>query len=307
MELTLEQIKSITTGALNIYEDNDGFHFRRFSDEQLRIFSEMCEQYRHRSHCTAGCQLSFRTNSQSILLDVAAGAKYEILIDGLPTHFFALEKPSKLPVSLPAGDKHIVISLPNYTEGILGGISLDEGSYVHPQIPNRKFLFLGDSITQGSQSSRDSRCYAYRVTRFFKAQMLNQAVGGSRMHPETLEDNGYEYVDCGTYNEDSVDYPDIAKIVCKKVQTGECEKGILVCGTGIGMNMCANKHKGIRAAQCHDTFSAKMTRIHNNANVLVMPARFIPFETVVEITDAWLTEEFEGGRHQTRIDKIPCK
>ena len=191
MELTLEQIKSITTGALNIFEDDAGIHFRRFSDEQLRIFSEMCEQYRHRSHCTAGCQLSFRTNSQSILLDVVAGAKYEILIDGLPTHFFSLEKPSKLPVALPAGDKHIVISLPNYTEGILGGITLDEGSYVQPQIPSRKFLFLGDSITQGSQSSRDSRCYAYRVTRFFNAQMLNQAVGGSRMHPETLEDNGY--------------------------------------------------------------------------------------------------------------------
>ena len=114
MELTLEQIKSITTGALNIFEDEEGIHFRRFSDEQLRTFSEMCEQYRHRSHCTAGCQLSFRTNSQTIILDVAAGAKYEILIDGLPTHFFLLEEPRRIPVSLPAGDKHIIISLDKY-------------------------------------------------------------------------------------------------------------------------------------------------------------------------------------------------
>ena len=191
MELTLEQIKSVAIGALNIFEDAEGIHFRRFSDNQLRIFSEMNEQYRHRSHCTAGCQLSFHTNSQNILLAAAAGAKYEILIDGLPTYFFALETPRRIPVSLPAGDKHIVISLPNYTEGILDEITLDEGSYVHPEIPSRKFLFLGDSITQGAQSSRDSGCYAYRVTRFFNAQLLNQAVGGSRMHPETLEDNGY--------------------------------------------------------------------------------------------------------------------
>ena len=119
-----------------------------------------------------------------------------------------------------------------------------------------------------------------------------------------LEDNGYEYVDCGTYNEDSVDYPDIAKIVCKKVQTGECEKGILVCGTGIGMNMCANKHKGIRAAQCHDTFSAKMTRIHNNANVLTMGGRVVGSELAKDIVKEFLVNEFEGGRHENRINKM---
>ena len=119
-----------------------------------------------------------------------------------------------------------------------------------------------------------------------------------------LEDNGYEYVDCGTYNEDSVDYPDIAKLVCKKVQTGECEKGILVCGTGIGMNMCANKHKGIRAAQCHDTFSAKMTRIHNNANVLTMGGRVVGSELAKDIVKEFLTNEFEGGRHENRVNKM---
>ena len=119
-----------------------------------------------------------------------------------------------------------------------------------------------------------------------------------------LEDNGYEYVDCGTYDENSIDYPDIAKVVCNKIQSGECDKGILVCGTGIGMNMCANKHKGIRAAQCHDTFSAKMTRIHNNANVLTMGGRVVGSELAKDIVKEFLTNEFEGGRHEARVNKM---
>lgn len=119
-----------------------------------------------------------------------------------------------------------------------------------------------------------------------------------------LDSLGVDYVDCGTYDENSVDYPDIAKVVCLKVQTGECEKGILVCGTGIGMNMCANKHKGIRAAQCHDTFSAKMTRQHNNANVLTMGGRVVGSELAKEIVREFLTNEFEGGRHEVRVNKM---
>lgn len=119
-----------------------------------------------------------------------------------------------------------------------------------------------------------------------------------------LEENGYEYFDCGTLDGSSVDYPDIAKIVCEKVQNNECEKGILICGTGIGMNMCANKYKGIRAAQCHDTFSAKMTRKHNNANVITMGGRVVGPELAKDIIKEFLTNEFEGGRHQTRVDKM---
>ena len=122
-----------------------------------------------------------------------------------------------------------------------------------------------------------------------------------------LEALGHATIDVGTHTTESCAYPEYASAACKKIQSGEAELGILICGTGIGMGMAANKHRGIRAAICSDTFSASATRLHNNANVLVMPARFIPFETVLEITDAWLTEEFEGGRHQNRIDKIPCK
>lgn len=119
-----------------------------------------------------------------------------------------------------------------------------------------------------------------------------------------LEDKGIDVIDVGTYSEDSVDYPDIADKLCKKITDGTCEKGILVCGTGIGMNMCANKHKGIRAAQCHDTFSAKMTIQHNNANVLTMGGRVVGSELAKEIVNEFLTNEFLGGRHETRVNKM---
>ncbi len=121
---------------------------------------------------------------------------------------------------------------------------------------------------------------------------------------EYLKELGYDYNDCGTYSTASVDYPDICKLVCKDVTEGKASLGILVCGTGIGMNICANKHKGIRAAQCSDTFSAKMTRQHNNSNVLTLGGRVLGPELAKEILREFLTNEFLGGRHQTRIDKI---
>lgn len=119
-----------------------------------------------------------------------------------------------------------------------------------------------------------------------------------------LKAQNYDVLDVGTYSEESVDYPDIADALCAKITDGTCEKGILVCGTGIGMNMCANKHKGIRAAQCHDTFSAKMTRQHNNANVLTMGGRVVGSELAKDIVNEFLTNEFLGGRHETRVNKM---
>ena len=192
MNLTLEQIQSVTIGAVNIFNDEEGIHFRRFTDKQLETFSALSETFRARSHCTAGCQLSFYTNSDHLLLDIVAGLKYEILVDGLPAYFFAPDKPQRFPVSLPSGEKHILISLPNYSQGILKKVVLDEGSYIRPHTYQRRFLFLGDSITQGNQSSRDSFCYAYRVSRFFDAQIMNLGVGSSHMCAETLEDVGFD-------------------------------------------------------------------------------------------------------------------
>lgn len=119
-----------------------------------------------------------------------------------------------------------------------------------------------------------------------------------------LQEKGVEYKDFGCYDEASVDYPDVAKVLCKSINDGECENGILVCGTGIGISIAANKIDGIRAAHCHDVYSAEMTKRHNNANVICMGGRVVGRELAFKIIDAWLGAEFEGGRHQTRIDKI---
>lgn len=119
-----------------------------------------------------------------------------------------------------------------------------------------------------------------------------------------LEARNIEVNDFGCYNTESVDYPDIAEIVCDSVVSGECEKGILVCGTGIGMSIAANKIKGIRAALLNDTFSARMTAAHNNSNVIALGGRVVGAELAKDIVDSYLASEFMGGRHQTRVDKI---
>ena len=121
---------------------------------------------------------------------------------------------------------------------------------------------------------------------------------------EHLKEKGIEVKDFGVYNEDSVDYPDCAKPVCVAVLDGECERGILVCGTGIGISMAANKFKGIRAALCGDVFSAKMAKEHNNANVICLGERITGCDLALDIVKAYLGAEFMGGRHQRRIDKV---
>lgn len=121
---------------------------------------------------------------------------------------------------------------------------------------------------------------------------------------EHLKSRGIEHKDFGCYDENSVDYPDIAESVCNAINNKEADSGILVCGTGIGISIAANKIRGIRAAHCHDVYSAEMTKRHNNANVICMGGRVIGRELAFKIVDAWIDAEFEGGRHQTRIDKI---
>jgi ribose 5-phosphate isomerase B len=119
-----------------------------------------------------------------------------------------------------------------------------------------------------------------------------------------LEELNIEYVDFGCECNTSVDYPDYALPVAEKVASGEFDRGILICGTGIGMSIAANKVKGIRCALVHDTFSAKATRAHNDTNILAMGERVIGPGLAREIAQVWLTGEFEGGRHVARIDKI---
>ena len=120
-----------------------------------------------------------------------------------------------------------------------------------------------------------------------------------------LDENGIEYKDFGTFDTSSCDYPDIAEKVCGSVSDKESEKGILVCGTGIGMSICANKIKGIRAALCGDCFSAQMTKEHNNANVLCLGARVIGSELAFRIADTFIDSKFSNDeRHIRRINML---
>lgn len=121
-----------------------------------------------------------------------------------------------------------------------------------------------------------------------------------------LESKGYEINDFGTYSEDSIDYPDYAHPVAEMVEQNTGMLGILLCGSGNGINMTANKHQGIRSALCWQPEIARLAREHNNANIIALPARFITKETAIEMIDIFFSTDFEGGRHQNRIDKIPA-
>ena len=115
---------------------------------------------------------------------------------------------------------------------------------------------------------------------------------------------GVEVKDVGTFGTASVDYPDIAEKVCADVVSGAADRGIVLCGTGMGISIAANKIKGIRCALCNDVYSAKMSREHNNSNVLAMGGRVLGFGPAGEIVRAWMTTDFAGGRHERRVNKI---
>lgn len=119
-----------------------------------------------------------------------------------------------------------------------------------------------------------------------------------------LNKRGFEVVDFGAHGTESVDYPDYARAVGSAIQTGQCERGILICGTGQGIAIAANKMEGIRCAILTDVFSAEMTRMHNDANVIALGGRVTGVGLALRIVDAYLDASFEGGRHQTRVNKI---
>lgn len=123
---------------------------------------------------------------------------------------------------------------------------------------------------------------------------------------EYLTDNGIEVEDFGAYSEESVDYPDFAHPVADAVETAACDLGVVICGSGNGINMAVNKHQGIRSALCWQPELASLARQHNNANVIALPARFIEENVALQCLDAFLNSEFEGGRHERRVGKISC-
>lgn len=121
---------------------------------------------------------------------------------------------------------------------------------------------------------------------------------------EYLTSLGHNVIDCGTNSKDSVDYPDFADAAAKKIVNGEAERGVFICGTGIGISIAANRHKGIRAALCSDIYSTRLSRQHNNANVLAMGANIVALPLAKEMINVWLSEVFEGGRHERRVCKL---
>ena len=131
--------------------------------------------------------------------------------------------------------------------------------------------------------------------------------GGYKLKEELkkyMDEKNIEYKDCGTMSEESIDYPNIAKEVAKSIQSKECEKGILICRSGIGMSICANKYKGIRCAVCYKEETAKYSRMHNDSNILALGADYITTNEAVCILRMWLATEFEGGRHAERLKLI---
>ncbi len=121
---------------------------------------------------------------------------------------------------------------------------------------------------------------------------------------DLLRNLGQEVVDVGCYDDQSVDYPDIAALVARKVSKGEVDRGILICGTGLGMTIAANKFPGVRAAPCHDDLTAEMSRRHNDLNVLCLSGDILGERLVDRLVDIWLKTEFEAGRHERRVQKI---
>lgn len=131
-------------------------------------------------------------------------------------------------------------------------------------------------------------------------------VGYKASITKKLENEGHTVVDHGCYSDESVDYPDFGHPVAEDVENGKADLGIVICGSGNGINMTVNKHAGIRSALCWNTELASLARLHNNANVIALPARFIDEELALACVDTFLSTEFEGGRHERRVNKISC-
>lgn len=189
--LSLDEIRSVTFGALRVTQEAGGFHFARFTQRQREVFG--AENERHFARCgfTAGCRLEFHTNSEAMIFETAAAGTYEILLNGLQAHLLQAEGKCRYPIPLPGGDTRVTILLPWGSEGAVSFLILDDGSYIRPHVFDRKILFLGDSITAGSAAKIKSLTFPYILSQHLNADFLNWAVGGSHFSADTLEDVGY--------------------------------------------------------------------------------------------------------------------
>jgi len=186
MKLTPEQIKEFSHGCIDCSCENGIVTYARFTPGQVDDFEKRFATFRERCNHSSDVRIEFETDSRSILVDVAAPGKYEILVDGLAAVYRDCTDDDSLYATLPEGNKHITILLPWKTKGAISLIMLDEDSYIRHHEFKRKFLFLGDSITQGASAARPSMTYVNRVARWFDADYLNFGVGGTKFFPEVL-------------------------------------------------------------------------------------------------------------------------
>lgn len=190
MELTLEQIRACAAGGA-VTQEADGIHFDRFTPTQHAAWENMAPRFLDASYTTTGCQIDFHTDSGSMTLEVAAPGKYEVLIDGMPRFLFHPQQPQALHMELDPGEKRVTVVLPSHRCGVLKGLRLEPCSTLRPHEYAMKMLFLGDSITQGWNSVRDSMSFSALVGRYFDAEVLNYGIGGTWFHAETLENVGF--------------------------------------------------------------------------------------------------------------------
>ena len=185
MKLTMDQIFAITTGAVRIEQTSDGFyHFERFTPEQREAFTARNENFIPRIISTSGVRLDFYTDARTVLVETLNAGPWEVLVNGLSEYY--RPEQGRITVSLPEGENRVTVLLSSHKPTTLKFIQTDEGASIRPYTYNKKFLFLGDSITQGSSASRPSLQYSNRLSQFYDAQVLNWGVGGSRFFPETV-------------------------------------------------------------------------------------------------------------------------
>lgn len=220
MKLTAEQIAAFTCGAIETEFSTDDYHFSRFYPEQISAFVARAQIYDQRCRSTCGIRLEFETDSTTIRVDVKAAGRYELLVDGLQVVLQNCDAGDTLYANLGEGNKYITVMLPWHSEGVLSFVMLDEGAYAKPHQFDRKFLFLGDSITQGSTSKQDSLAYACRVARWFNADYINQGVGGTKFFPETLVKPNFEpdtvFIAYGTNDFNSMPSIEVIEDNCRK-------------------------------------------------------------------------------------------
>ena len=191
MKLTFEQICAITTGAVKIWQQEDGcVRFDRLTQQQQEAFIARNANFGPRTISTAGIRLDFYTDSRTVLVETVNAGPWEVLVNGLPRYF--LPEQGRMTITLPGGENRVTVLLSNHKPTALKFILLDEDSTIRPYTYSRKFLFLGDSITQGSTATRPSATYANRISHYFDAQVLNWGVGGSRFFPETVTTVDYD-------------------------------------------------------------------------------------------------------------------